>query len=869
MVAQLQPIVRPQQAVTAKFRQCGFRVWFLICSRCVRTKPELVAPAGNLECARAAVANGADAVYFGLPRFNARMRADNFTAKQLVELVQFLHQHGVRSYCTLNTLVFTDELAEAERELILLDEADVDAVLVQDLGVAVLARALGVHMEIHASTQMTITSPEGMTFAARLGIKRVVLARETSLREIAKFNGATASLFAAPALEVFVHGALCVAYSGQCLTSEALGQRSANRGECAQACRLPYELIVDGTIRDLGDRRYLLSPQDLVGVNEIPELIRLGVSGFKIEGRLKSAEYVAATCQVYRQAIDAAWRSRETGDAPTRHSSNDEDQRLARKVMWSIDPRDNYKLEMTFSRGLYPGWLHGVNHQELVHARFGKKRGAFVGRIVRVAADHISTEPQCPLQAGDGVVFDTGGDTEHEQGGRIWQIRDGCLYFERGHIDFRRLRTGDRIWKTNDPRLERELRTTFKGEIPKPKTTIDMVVTGSVGKPLTVEVDGIRVSSSMLLQTAFKRPMTEKLLRDHLSRLGETDFVLGELHNRLVGQVILPVSELNRLRRDLSEKLTEARHAGSRPRPALTVVLVDLLRGIPKEPVLSDVQLLALCRTPDQLGAALDSGCATVYVDFEEIRRYHDAVAFVRQRGRAQIYLATPRIQKADEKGFFKLIDAAKPDGVLIRNLGGLDYFRDSPLRKVGDFSLNVANPLAAELLLDEGLERVTASYDLNAQQLLDLLRGAPSRWLELTIHQHMPMFHMEHCVFAAFLSNGTDASNCGRPCDHHQLKLRDRVGAEHPLKADVGCRNTLFHARAQSGANYLRAFMEAGARTFRVELLEEDSATTRMVLQAYRELIDGTTADPSALFQRLRVVNQLGVTSGTLTVLS
>lgn len=817
---------------------------------CLRTKPELIAPAGNMDCARAAVANGANAVYFGLPRFNARMRADNFTEEQLPELVQFLHEHGVRAFCALNTLVFTDELADAERELILLDATGVDAVIVQDIGVAVLARALGVRMELHASTQMTITSPEGVKFAARLGIKRIVLAREASMPEMAKFNGSSEM----PALEVFVHGALCVAYSGQCLTSEALGQRSANRGECAQACRLPYELIVDGVLRELGDRRYLLSPQDLAAVKEIPELMRLGVSGFKIEGRLKSPEYVAATCQVYRKAIDAVLDTQLPG----------------------VTDQDHYKLEMTFSRGLYAGWLHGVNHQELVHARFGKKRGPFVGTIKQVGVDHVEVASQTVLQAGDGIVFDTGGDTDHEQGGRIWQIRDGCLYFERDHVDFRKLKPGDRVWKTSDPKLERELRKTFTGEIPKPKTKIDITVSGSVGKPLTIEAGGVLVGSSMVLQTAYKRPMTEKLLRDQLGRLGETGFVLGEIHNRLVGQVILPVSELNRLRRELSARL-ESNHQNEPPvardvtearqehRSDELLDEIGLQRQLPARPA----EVLALCRTMDQLGAALDEGCSTVYVDFEDIRRYQEAVAYVRQRGGAQVFLATPRIQKAGEQGFFKIIDAAKPDGVLIRNLGGLDYFRDTSLRKVGDFSLNVANPLTADLLIREGLERVTASYDLNAQQLLDLLRAAPPSWFELTIHQHMPMFHMEHCVFAAFLSNGTDASNCGRPCDHHNLKLRDRVGVEHPVKADVGCRNTVFHAKAQSGADYLRAFMEAGARVFRVELLEEDAAMTRRVLQSYREVINGTSADPAALVRKLNVVRQLGVTSGTLTVLS
>jgi U32 family peptidase len=782
-------------------------------------KPELIAPAGNLDCARAAVANGADAVYFGLQTFNARMRADNFTPENLPELVGFLHSHNVRAFCTLNTLVFTDELPAAERELILLDQAGVDAVLVQDLGVARLAKELGVRMDVHASTQMTITSPEGVAFADRLGIKRVVIARETSLRELAKFstNGVT--------LETFVHGALCVAYSGQCLTSEALGQRSANRGECAQACRLPYELIIDGVLKDLGERRYLLSPQDLAAVKEIPELIKLGVTGFKIEGRLKSPEYVAATCQVYRKAIDG------------------------------VIEDDTYKLEMTFSRGFHTGWLHGVNHQQLVHARFGKKRGPFVGPLTNVEYDHVDVETQTPLKPGDGVVFDTGGDPDHEQGGRIWEIRGKSLFFQRGHIDFTKLKPGDRIWKTSDPKLEKELRKTFAGDISKPKRKLDLTVTGSAGKLLTVEAEGVRVHSSMTLQTAYKRPLNTPALRDQLGRMGETDFELGDLTNRLQGQVILPVSELNRLRRDLCAKLNvPAEVEATEP---LKPVLQTLL---PKRtPVTGTSQLIVMCRTLDQIRAALDAGITTIYTDFEDLRRYPEAVAVA--KGRAAIYLGTPRIQKAGEQGFFKLIEDARPDGVLIRNLGGLDYFRQSSLKKVGDFSLNVANPLTADLLMREGLERVTISYDCNAQQVLDLLNVAPPAWFEIVIHQHMPMFHMEHCVFAAFMTNGTDHTNCGRPCDTHNLKLRDRVGLEHPVKADVGCRNTVFHAKAQSGADYLRQFSEAGARTLRIELLEEDATQTRQVLQAYRDLLAGKSAE-------IKAVRQLGVTSGTLTVL-
>jgi len=786
----------------------------------VNGKPELVAPAGNLECARAAVANGADAVYFGLPRFNARMRADNFTAEQLPELVGFLHERNRRAIAVLNILVFPHELAEAERELLLLDAASVDAVMVQDLGVATLAQRLGLRMEIHASTQMTIANPEAVKFIARLGIKRVVLARELALRELAKFDPAVMEL------EVFVHGALCVAYSGQCLTSEALGQRSANRGECAAACRLPYELVVDGAIKDLGDRRYLLSPQDLAAVREIPELIRLGVSAFKIEGRLKSPEYVAATTQVYRKAIDGAMATQE----------------------------DWYKLEMAFSRGLHTGWLHGVNHQELVKGRFGTKRGPLVGEIRNVSFDHVEVEMRCAVRAGDGILF----EGEKEQGGRVWEVRGASLYFERGKIDFQALKPGDRFWKTSDPHLEKELRRTFAGEIPLARRPIDLVVRGAADRPLTIECGAVRVHSQMALQTAFKRPLTETALRDQLGRLGDTPFVLGELRNELVGQVILPVSELNRLRRELIAKLPVCSREPARG-PHKTALITSCREEARSYSTDKKPQLIALCRTMEQLAAALEVGCATVYADFEDVRRYADAVTLARNR--AELFLATPRILKPGEQGLLKTI--SQGDGILVRSLGSIEWLG----RRVGDYSLNVVNALSAELLIRAGLERITVSYDLNGDQVLSLLRSAPPEWFEVVIHQHLPMFHMEHCLFAAFLTGGTDSTNCGRPCERHKVELRDRVGARHPVQADVGCRNTVFHALAQSGAEWAKRFTEAGARTFRFELLHEDAAQTRLTLESYRALLAGQLRAVE-LARRLKVADQLGVTSGTLTVL-
>ena len=830
-------------------------------------RPELLAPAGNWDCVRAAVVAGADAVYFGLPVLNARMRADNFTLEDLPSIVEFLHEHEVRAHVTLNTLVFTEELAEAASMLRRLEEARVDAVIIQDLGFASLARDIAPSVELHASTQMTITSPEGVRFARSLGVDRVVLARELSLREIDKLTGDDML-----PLEVFVHGALCVAYSGQCLTSESLGQRSANRGECAQACRMPYDLIIDGEVRDLGDRKYLLSPQDLAAVDEVGELIDRGVVCFKIEGRLKAPEYVAAVTRVYRKAIDAALEARAG----------------ASEDSGAIDDVDRYELEMTFSRGLFTGWVHGVDHQKLVHARFGKKRGPFVGRVARIEKDAIELDraADCPLAPGDGVVFDTGEDTNREQGGRIYELSGRRLGFERGRIDFSRVSPGDRVWKTSDPKLERRLRKWIEGGLPTKREPIDLVVSGVASGALAVECrresGTIRVESEVALEVAERRPLSSDVLESKLGRLGGTRFELGALENRVEGEVILPVSELNRLRRRLVAEL-ESRRASeataavedvdTRPLRDPVEVLtarLDALRARRSEDTgastVGEAKLVVLVRTEEQLRAAITSGVSDLILDYEDPRRYRDSVREVRAAGDATVFVATPRIQKAGEHGLFRPVELSEPDGVLVRNLGGSHYFRERGWRRLGDFSLNVANPLSADVLLGEGFERITLSYDLDAQQVLTLFEIAPPGWFELTIHQHMPMFHMEHCVFAAFLSSGKDHTDCGRPCDVHKIHVRDRVGVDHPVAADVGCRNTVFNAQAQSGASYFGAFRRAGLGAFRVELLDEDGDTTREVIESYRELLAGSI-EPAQLLARLRVHEQLGVTGGTLNV--
>jgi putative protease len=821
-------------------------------------RPELLAPAGDWECARAAVENGADAIYFGLERFNARMRAKNFTQADLPALVKFLHQRGVRGYVTFNTLVFADELKAAEDYLRTIIAAGVDAAIVQDVGICRMIRAISPDFPIHCSTQMTITSAAGVAFARELGAQLVVLARENSIAEIEKIRATDSHAGTPLPLEVFVHGALCVAYSGQCLTSESLGGRSANRGECAQACRLPYELISDGQKVDLGDRRYLLSPQDLAGIDVLPELARIGVASLKIEGRLKSPEYVASITRVYRNALDNVMAA---GSAP------------------AVDPA-KYELQMAFSRGLYPGWFKGINNQELAHARFGTKRGVFLGQVERVEDESVSLRLQAPLKPGDGIVFDAGNPEEREEGGRVYQVialRDATkLQFGRGDIDWRRVRVGQLLWKTNDPALDRELRASYEGEKVRFQREISLEVHGRVGTPLTViasDGDGhvVKLDSATPLVVADRQPLTPERLREQLGRLGGTPFKLGELRCFTEGDVILPVSELNRLRREAATALEALRTEPKRwqmqevRRPDFDTGRSNAANDPRPAP-----ELIAVIRLLEQLGPAWAAGARTIYCEFENPKHYSEAVARFRQlqaddggSSASGIWVAPPRIFKPGEEWILRQVRASGADGYLVRNYDHLSYFASE--RKRGDFSLNVANPWTAEYFIARyGLERVTASYDLNISQLQALLQAAPTGWFDITIHQHMPMFHMEHCVFCAFLSSGRDYHDCGRPCDKHRVALRDRVGAELPLKADAGCRNTVFNNRAQTGAEYVGRLTELGARSFRVEFVNESPDEVARTLGQYARLLRGEISGHD-LWRELKLLNQLGVTRGQI----
>ncbi len=835
-----------------------------------KPRPEVLAPVASMEMAQAAVQNGANAIYVGFPGFNARGRTPDLDPTAYAELAQLCRFHGVKVYVALNVLVFEDELAsllDTARTLIALG---IDAFIVQDLGVARLLRRLHPGVRLHASTQMTVTAPEAVALTEDLHLARYVLARELSLQDIEAVRLGTDK-----ELEVFVHGALCVSYSGQCLTSESFGGRSANRGQCAQSCRLDYDLLVDGEKRDLGEKRYLVSPQDLCGLDEVPALAELGVNSLKIEGRLKTPAYVAAASKAYQEAVQRAMPAKSEDGIPTVDALSAKEAR-----------RD---LAVTYSRGFFSGWLHGVDHQALVPATFSHHRGLALGPVLRREGDAVLVAGPRRPQRGDGVLFvaTEGMPSDDGVAGRVYEVefaREGnWLRFDR-NLPVTRIEAGWVAYLNDSPALEHDLTASWRDRETQTRVPVIAAVQAIPGEPLRLTLDdGLRqvtVTGEEPLLPARNAPLDAGQLNEELERMQGEGFQLESLDAHIAGPVFLHGKALRKLRQAAVAELKAARSLAAPVALAEDAAVLSWMEEQAAE-LRSSASLPAYASEPaptaaprlhvllreiaqvEALTRLAESGVHTVYLDFEYGRDYKPALEALRGAG-IRAALATTRIMKPLEKHNLTVIEKLRPDAVLVRNLAALQALRATGLPLIGDFSLNAANSLTSGYLLGKGLHRLTPSYDLNQAQLLDLIGAAGGRHFEVTVHQFLPAFHMEHCVFAAFLSQGHSFRDCGKPCERHRLALRDHTGAEHPVKADQECRNTMFHGQPQSSARLVPQLLAAGVRDYRVELLWEGPAEMVRTLGLYRDLL--TSARPAAeVYAELRVGERYGVSEGQL----
>ncbi len=821
-------------------------------------KPEVMSPAGYWPQLQAAIEAGADAIYFGLKHFSARAKV-GFSLTELPDVMRTLHQRGVRGYITFNTLVFEHELEEAAKTIASIAEAGADAIIVQDYGIVRLARQIAPNLELHASTQMSITNAEGVQLARSFGIHRVTLARELSVDEVRSIIQQTGC-----DREVFVHGALCVAYSGQCFSSEAWGGRSANRGQCAQACRLPYELMVDGTLKPLADARYLLSPGDLFALQQVPEMMLAGVAALKIEGRYKDSDYVALTTSAYRKAVDDA------------HAG----------LQLTMSQTEKLQLEQVYSRGLGAHFVTGTNHQLVVEGRSPRHRGVRLGRVTSVDLDHVIVEPSeahtiAPLKAGDGLVFDAAdwrSPQEPEEGGRVYQALphlDGSLElrFANGAVRFGRIRPGDLVWRTNDPDLERIVRPFTEATAPVSRQAIKVEVTAVEGEPLLTiwSLDrnaavAVTVTSPQPLQHAQNRGISKEVVTEQFARLGNTAYRLSEVTLTVEGSPFVPASLLNQMRRQAVERLQElqAKHPAGPIHDASAVLQAALAPTRQATPAAAP-ELHLMVRLPEQLDAALTLSPASITLDYLDLYGLRPSIERVKASGIAA-RVASPRILKPGESrilNFLLSLDCT----IVLRSASMLQSLRDvshPPL--IGDFSLNAANSLTAEMYLELGLSRVTPTHDLNATQIADLARTTGADRIEVVAYQHLPVFHTEHCVFCRFLSTGTSYRDCGRPCEQHRVALKDSAGRSHPVMADVGCRNTVFGAEAQESSAHFEAWRDAGIHHFRLEFVHESATQVKQVTRAFEATLTGRMS-PVQLSAELKRIAPEGTTEGSLFV--
>ncbi len=806
---------------------------------------ELLSPAGNRESLEAAVNSGADAVYLGGRNFGARAFAGNFDRAGLAEAVRFAHLRGVKVYVTVNTLVDDGEMRELADELLFLRDARADALIVQDMGVARLARLIAPDVPLHASTQMTIANSAGVRFAAENGIVRVVAAREMTLSELKAAAGQGVEI------EAFVHGALCVCYSGQCLMSSLIGGRSGNRGSCAQPCRMPYALTDAGgkNVLSGGAGAYALSPKDLRALDVLPRLIEAGVSSFKIEGRMKSPEYVAVVTGVYRRAIDSWLRG-----------------------AFAVSDRDRRDLEQIFSRGFTTACLRSRPGAEMMSADRPGSRGVPLGVVTRATRGGAAAiRLEGTLRRGDALEFSSKGGpaagmivSEIGLGGR--SVAEAPAKAEVSVALPRGARAGMAVYKTRDADLTARA-AKFFGPGNARRIPVSVAVTARLGRPLEVTLrdgDGNvgRGVTAFAAEKARSRPLDEAAVRAQVGRLGTTAYSMERLSVSLDEGVIVPASEINEARRSACRELDGARLAAfaserragvAIPRPRVEEIPGARPRaaGVPAPPLLS-----VWVDTPEKADAALRAGADMIVFGGERFSRvpvswdeYARAAELTHRAGRACAF-STPRVVK--EAGL---------DGVekLCRRLGelGADELRvHDPgvwrlARELGvavplwaDMSLNVFNAGSLMFWKENGASGATLSIELNMSQI-ERLAAAAILPVECLVHGRAEMMISEYCVPGGLLG-GVGKGPCAFRCAK-ELFLTDRAGARFPLRGDQFCRmhvlNSLPHCLLDSASRLARSGvsrLRADARAMSVE-------ETRSAVRNWRAALDGRRFDPPA----------------------
>ncbi len=771
--------------------------------------PELLAPAGSLDAVRAAVANGADAVYLGAERFNARDEGAQLTLDEVAAACRIAHERGARIYLTLNTLLKPSELEDA---LALLGECidrGIDAALVQDVGAVRLIQGVYPGFAIHGSTQMAVHDASGARFARDLGVQRVVLARENTLDDVRDIHARVPEL----ELETFVHGALCISYSGQCFMSGMISERSANRGSCAQSCRKGYALT-DAHTGDVLDEGFLISAKDLGAAEHLAELAEIGVSTLKIEGRKKKPEYVATVTRSYRELL----------------------QRVARGERVLPAAADHPDLVQIFSRGFTGGMFGGRVGRDYITRQQPDNRGVWLGKVATAAGGELIIEVSSPVVPGDGLGFEPPEGTNGRSVGftvprvRTIEVKGGVT---RQAIPAKeQVPAGWRVYRTSQPALTDRARASYAAvAVPAGRVTrLDVRAIGAAGAPLTLLFtagqDVVKTQSAVTLAPAAKRALDQAQLREQLGRLGGTVFALGAVDDSaLAPGLFLPVSELNSLRQEAVARLVElregssdARAADRRDRIARAVATLD---AGPKRADPERVVLSAEVYTADAARIAADAGATEIVFDpflrhpTPSAARVMALAEELKPRGVA-LRLRTPSIVRPEElASLTKWLALDLP--ILSGHAGLVAEFAAAGRDVAADYAVNVFNQHTAAEFFRRGVKRIALSIELTGDEITAVTAPWEGAGFEVIAYGRPEGMTIEHCVLSAAFDRV--ATTCRDLCvqKHPEVELTDPAGYTFPVATDAQCRNRLLHSRPVEASEFLPRLWRSGIRGYRL----------------------------------------------------
>ena len=769
---------------------------------------ELLAPVGSFDALKAAVQNGANAVYLGGKDFSARASANNFDREELIEAVKYAHIRDVRVFVTTNTLIKQDEIEDFVEYAKFLYDIDVDALIMQDIGVAMLIHDLLPDFELHASTQMVAHSLEDVQYLESIGFKRVVLARELTVDEI-KYICDNTNVD----IEIFVHGALCVCYSGGCLMSSMIGNRSGNRGRCAQPCRQKYTMIDISTGEEIhSNGEYLLSTKDLNTIEDVDKIIETGVLSLKIEGRMKKPEYVATVINSYRNAID--------------------EYQSTKKVNISTETMED--LYTIFNRKFTKGLILGEVGEDVMNSNVPNNQGLYVGKVVdyNKKAKRLKIKLEGTLKKGDGINLGGGTIGRIIKGKEIAQIGYKGETIELDFIG--EARKNQPVFKTSDTNLIDKAQKTYTQDKEFAKSLIDAEITIKLGeypelKLIDKNNNSATVKGDKLVEKALKVALGEEKIETQIKKLGNTPYELDDLKINLDEGVSMPISLINQMRREAIELLDEARI------PVKDRAYKDSkIKYSPKKyakDINSNSKIRVKINNIEALKSIINLDIDMIY--YEDVATLEQAMAMATANNKKLIYSAPRIVRNKEYKRLEKSNEYCK-ENVQISALGQVKYYKENS-ENVSfdvDYYLNPFNSETINHYKKEGATTVCISQELNIHEIKETTKYTDME-IETVAYGYIPMMLSEYCPMGVVARSCKKDKRCAT-CKESKYVLRDFKGEEYRISQDLFCRSTIYNSIANCLINNLDELLDAGINVFRLDFTHESPELISKITKAF-----------------------------------